>query len=217
MLSGRACSPVGENCYIAAHDAKTGKELWRFRTAAQDSDPGGASWAGSPEAGRMAATWGLPGGYDPQRRLVCWGVANPMPNTRARAARRQVRCDADALAVRSVQQLDRGAESRHRQAGVVLPAPARRRLGSGLHARAHAGPYGRSIPNPKFVKWINPDVKRGEQRDISVDGRRGRRHLRQRSRDRPVPVGDAVPVRRPELPDLEHRRQDRAGPRERRA
>ena len=45
VLSGRACSPVGANCYIAAHDAKTGKELWRFMTAAQDSDPGGASWA----------------------------------------------------------------------------------------------------------------------------------------------------------------------------
>ena len=50
VLSGRACSPVGANCYIAAHDAKTGKELWRFRTAATDSDPGGASWAGSPGA-----------------------------------------------------------------------------------------------------------------------------------------------------------------------
>jgi alcohol dehydrogenase (cytochrome c) len=70
VISGRACSPVGENCYIAAHDAKTGKELWRFRTAAPDSDPGGASWAGAPEAGRMAATWGLPGGYDPQRRTI---------------------------------------------------------------------------------------------------------------------------------------------------
>jgi alcohol dehydrogenase (cytochrome c) len=83
VISGRACSPVGANCYIAAHDAKTGKELWRFRTAAPDSDPGGASWAGAPEAGRMAATWGLPGGYDPQRRSILWGVANPMPNTRA--------------------------------------------------------------------------------------------------------------------------------------
>ena len=23
-------------------------------------------------------------------------------------------------------------------------------------------------PDPKFVKWINPDVKRGEQRDVSI-------------------------------------------------
>jgi alcohol dehydrogenase (cytochrome c) len=111
VLTGRTCSPRRENCYVAAHDAKTGKEIWKFYTAAGDDDPGGKTWGGAPEATRVASTWGLPGGYDPVKRLVYWGIANPTPNTRS---------------VR------------------------------------HGG------PDPKFVKWFNPDVRRGEQRDVMV-------------------------------------------------
>jgi alcohol dehydrogenase (cytochrome c) len=167
VLSGRACSPVGENCYIAAHDAKTGKELWRFRTAATDDDPGGASWGGAPEAGRMASTWGLPGGYDPVRRLVFWGVANPMPNTRM--ARHDGKFDA-----------------------IPTSSPADLYSNSTLALNPDTGKlqwYYQHLPgddwdedytnertllrtavspDPKFVKWINPDIKRGEQRDMSV-------------------------------------------------
>ena len=47
-------------------------------------------------------------------------------------------------------------------------------------------------PNPKFVKWINPDVRRGRERDVAVNGRRGRRHLGARPRDGAVPVGHPV-------------------------
>ena len=32
----------------------------------------------------------------------------------------------------------------------------------GLHERAHACAHARSSPDPKFVKWINPDIKPGE-------------------------------------------------------
>ena len=167
VLSGRACSPVGANCYIAAHDAKTGKELWRFRTAAQDSDPGGASWAGSPEAGRMAATWGLPGGYDPQRRLVLWGVANPMPNTR------RARHDGkfDAVPTHSPSDL-------YSNSTVALNPDTGKLVWYFQHLPGddwdqdytHERTLVRAAfnPNPKFVKWINPDIKRGEQRDISL-------------------------------------------------
>ncbi len=35
VITGRACSPVGADCYISAHDARTGKEVWRFHTAAR--------------------------------------------------------------------------------------------------------------------------------------------------------------------------------------
>jgi alcohol dehydrogenase (cytochrome c) len=167
VISGRACGGAGENCYIAGHDAKTGKELWRFRTAAVDSDPGGASWAGAPEAGRMASPWGLPGAYDPQRRLIIWGVANPMPNTRA---------------------------ARHNGNSKAIPthAPADLYSNSTVALNPETGKLAwyfqhlpgddwdldytneRTLirtafnPDPKFVKWINPDIKRGEQRDVSV-------------------------------------------------
>ena len=167
VISGRACSPVGENCYIAAHDAKTGKELWRFRTAAQDSDPGGASWGGSPEAGRMAATWGLPGGYDPQRRLILWGVANPMPNTR------RARHDGNPNAIPTHSPADLYSNS------TVALDPTTGKLAwyfQHLPGDDWDQDYTneRTLirtafnPDPKFVKWINPDITRGEQRDMSV-------------------------------------------------
>jgi alcohol dehydrogenase (cytochrome c) len=83
VLTGRTCGGRRENCYVSAHDARTGQEVWRFYTAAGDDDPGGKTWGNAPEATRSAATWGLPGTYDPVRRLLYWGVANPTPNTRS--------------------------------------------------------------------------------------------------------------------------------------
>src|SRR5688572_31047605 len=41
VLTGRTCAPRRENCYISAHDAKTGAELWRFYTAGGSNEPGG--------------------------------------------------------------------------------------------------------------------------------------------------------------------------------
>jgi alcohol dehydrogenase (cytochrome c) len=167
VITGRACSPVGENCYIAAHDAKTGTELWRFRTAATDSDPGGASWGGAPEAGRMAATWGLPGGYDPQRRLILWGVANPMPNTRA------ARHAGNPKAVPTHSPSDLYSNS------TLALNPDTGRL-AWYYQHLPGDDWDQDYtnertlirtavnPNPKFVKWINPDIKPGEQRDMSV-------------------------------------------------
>ena len=36
VLSGRACGNAGTACFVLALDAKTGKELWKFYTVAQD-------------------------------------------------------------------------------------------------------------------------------------------------------------------------------------
>jgi alcohol dehydrogenase (cytochrome c) len=167
VITGRACSPVGENCYIAAHDAKTGKELWRFRTAAQDSDPGGATWGGAPEAGRMAATWGLPGGYDPARRTILWGVSNPMPNTRA------ARHAGNASAIPTHAPADLYSNS------TVALDPDTGKL-KWYYQHLPGDDWDQDYtnertlvrtavrPDPKFVKWINPDIKPGEERDLSV-------------------------------------------------
>ena len=167
VISGRACANVGSNCYIAAHDAKTGQERWRFRTAATDSDPGGATWGGAPEAGRMAGTWGGAGGYDPQRRLIIWGVANPMPNTRL------ARHNGNANAVPTHSPADLYSNS------TIALNPETGKLAwyfQHLPGDDWDQDYTneRTLirttvnPDPKFVKWINPDIKRGEQRDMSV-------------------------------------------------
>src|SRR5678809_216364 len=59
IISGRTCgTPPQQGCYIAAHDAKTGTELWKFYTAAGDEDPKASqSWGGALIATRSASTW----------------------------------------------------------------------------------------------------------------------------------------------------------------
>ena len=42
VISGRTCMPFGgpEGCVITAHDAMSGKELWRRRTIPAPGEPG---------------------------------------------------------------------------------------------------------------------------------------------------------------------------------
>ena len=85
VLSGRACNvnSLTARCFIAAHDAASGKEQWRFYTAAGADDPGGRTWGEVPPAQRIhLSPWGLPGSYDPELGLVYWGIAVPKPYTR---------------------------------------------------------------------------------------------------------------------------------------
>ena len=57
VITGHTCSNSRESCAIIAYDARTGKEAWRFITAAGPEDPvGDASWGGAPAAGRRAST-----------------------------------------------------------------------------------------------------------------------------------------------------------------
>lgn len=83
VLTNRTCiQDVRSKCFIAAHDALTGKEVWRFHTTAAAGEPGGDTWADMPTEQRAASPWGLPGSYDPKRKITYWGVANPDPYTR---------------------------------------------------------------------------------------------------------------------------------------
>src|SRR5204863_406535 len=85
VLSGRSCTAGGRvDCYIVAHDARTGKEVWRFYTVAGSDDPAGdASWGGTPEAVRAASPWGLGGSYDPVRKTtINWDVVLKQPGER---------------------------------------------------------------------------------------------------------------------------------------
>src|SRR5258708_19856739 len=82
VITNRTCiHDVRPKSFIAAHDARTGKEVWRFYTTAAPGEPGGDTWADMPVEQRAASPWGLPGSYDPKRKMVYWGVANPNPYT----------------------------------------------------------------------------------------------------------------------------------------
>jgi alcohol dehydrogenase (cytochrome c) len=167
VLSGRACGTVRDNCYISAHDARTGKEAWRFYTVPGAGEPGDETWGGSPPEGRLASPWGLAGGYDPVRRLIFWGIANPMPNTRA------ARHGGNARAIPLSSPADLYSNS------TVAIDPATGKLvwyyqhlpGDDWdldYTNERVLVRTAVSPDPKFVKWINPDVPRGEQRDIAL-------------------------------------------------
>src|SRR4029077_14896617 len=167
VRTGRTCSPRRENCYVAAHDAKTGKEIWKFYTAAGDDDPGGKTWGGAPEATRVASTWGLPGGYDPVKRLVYWGIANPTPNTRSARHGGNV----DAIPTSAPADL-------YSNSTVALNPDTGKLAWYYQHLPGddwdedytHERTLVRTAvnPDPRFVKWINPDVRRGQLRDLAV-------------------------------------------------
>jgi alcohol dehydrogenase (cytochrome c) len=68
-----------DTCYIVAHDAKTGKELWRTSTVARPGEPGGDTWGDHALKFRAGSEAWLPGSYDPKLNLIYWGTAQAKP------------------------------------------------------------------------------------------------------------------------------------------
>jgi len=81
IISGRQCQPgaTHEGCVITAHDAKTGKELWRTRTIPRPGEPGDETWGGVPMEQRWhVGTWMVPS-YDPELNLIYVGTSVTIP------------------------------------------------------------------------------------------------------------------------------------------
>jgi len=68
-----------ESCFITAHDAETGEELWRTFTIARPGEPGGDTWGDIPFELRGGVDAWITGGYDPELDLLYWGTAQPKP------------------------------------------------------------------------------------------------------------------------------------------
>jgi alcohol dehydrogenase (cytochrome c) len=69
-------------CFISAHDAQTGKEIWRASTVARPGEPGGDTWGDLPLMFRAGSDAWMPGSYDPTANLIYWGTAQAKPWTR---------------------------------------------------------------------------------------------------------------------------------------
>ena len=79
VIVGTAGGELGIRGFIAAYDARTGKEAWRFYTVAGPGDPGQSTWSGEAWQRGGASVW-LTGSYDPGLNLTYWGIGNPAPD-----------------------------------------------------------------------------------------------------------------------------------------
>jgi alcohol dehydrogenase (cytochrome c) len=165
VISSGTCGGGRSSCYISAHDARTGKELWKFYTTPAANEPGGDSWADVPDERRTASTWGTPGAYDPVRNIVYYGIANPTPNSRI------ARHNGNPFAIPTS-----APSALYSNSTVALDANTGKLLWYYQHLPGddwdedwtNERTLLRTKLNPKkeFVKWINPRIKPGEERDV---------------------------------------------------
>src|ERR1700761_427905 len=80
VIVGRSFGDWGTRGYVAALDAKTGKERWRFYTVPGPGEPGHETWPADNDA------WMTGGGsiwvantYDPRTNSLFVGTSNPSP------------------------------------------------------------------------------------------------------------------------------------------
>ena len=79
VLVGVGGGEYGIRGFIAAFDAKTGKEAWRFYTIPGPGEPGHDTWKGDAWKTGGGSIWVTPS-YDPALNLTYWGVGNPGPD-----------------------------------------------------------------------------------------------------------------------------------------
>ena len=93
VIVGTSGGDYGIRGFIAAFDADTGNEAWRFYTIPAPGEPGHETWEPcppsrttfcDPDAWRHGggAVW-ITGSYDPALNLTYWGVGNPGPDFNA--------------------------------------------------------------------------------------------------------------------------------------
>jgi alcohol dehydrogenase (cytochrome c) len=90
VIVGTGGGDFGIRGFIAAYEAKTGREAWRFWTIPGPGEPGHETWEPcattvstvcDPEAWKHGggAVW-VTGSYDPELNLTYWGIGNPGPD-----------------------------------------------------------------------------------------------------------------------------------------
>ena len=167
IISGRGCEPEGSPaaCVIMAHDAKTGRELWRRRTIVAPNEAGGDSWGDLPDEERWhVGSWLVPS-YDPELNLIFAGtsVTSPAPKFALAGNEKKYLYHNSTLALNA----DTGDIVWYYQHIVDhwdLDHPFERLLVETAVA-----------PDKSEVAWINPRVRAGERRKVvtGIPGKTG--------------------------------------------
>jgi len=79
VIAGVAGGEYGIRGFVAAFDANTGKEVWRFYTIPGPGEPGNETWSGDSWKHGSGAIW-VTGSFDPETNLTFWGTGNAGPD-----------------------------------------------------------------------------------------------------------------------------------------
>jgi alcohol dehydrogenase (cytochrome c) len=79
VLTGVGGGEYGIRGFVDAYDAASGKRRWRFESLPEPGEPGSETWGGNSLKKAGAPTW-LTGAFDPELRLIYWGIGNPSLN-----------------------------------------------------------------------------------------------------------------------------------------
>jgi alcohol dehydrogenase (cytochrome c) len=79
VVIGTSGGEYGIRGFIAAYDARTGKQAWRWYTIPGPGEAGHETWVGDAWAHGGGSAW-ITGSYDPDLNLIYWGTGNPGPD-----------------------------------------------------------------------------------------------------------------------------------------
>jgi alcohol dehydrogenase (cytochrome c) len=78
VVIGLSGGEFGVRGFLAAYDATTGRQEWKFDTIPGPGEAGHETWQNEAWKHGGGATW-VTGSYDPSLDLLYWGVGNPAP------------------------------------------------------------------------------------------------------------------------------------------
>ena len=80
VLVANGAAGGGTRGWLAALDARTGNELWRWYAVPKPGEPGSETWKDKNNAWKTGGggLWQT-GSYDPVNKLTIWGTGNPVP------------------------------------------------------------------------------------------------------------------------------------------
>ncbi|MEE2778652.1 MAG: PQQ-binding-like beta-propeller repeat protein [Acidobacteriota bacterium] len=167
IISGRSCRRRGgpDTCIIAAHDAKTGEELWRRRTIPGPGEAGNETWGDVAYENRHhVGTWMVPS-YDPELKLIYIGtsVTSPAPKFLIGGSDKKHLYHNSTLAL-DVETGEIRWYYQHLNDHWDLDHPFERLLVDTEVA-----------PDADAVSWINPNIEPGEMRKVvtGIPGKSG--------------------------------------------